>query len=345
MNNTPPEWLEIDENSRVPPILIVGRITTGKDGKGVELRRAKTTVELRDRLFDIVSSFLEVRSNDEFIPYSETRLLESAQTFTGYLNEAIGRDEEHEANAIDKESIILNRLSLIRSDEDDILLQEIKKTNFTFYIILARNSDGEDVAYVRKLRGFHLANNPSRRGHFLINMVQNDYLDVLNSPIFKLDEKFDFAIKLDLANNQSEVAIWNVNSFLEVFIDTAALQSAVPRYLNHIEDALPSPSLSNKSKIAILDAARKSVRTAKQVRRLSRVDYLERVTLERLNSYLEKVKEVSKGISTTNTGIELERDAVDIFLNLLEQRYWRGHFNDSIYESQAHIENRKLADS
>lgn len=302
---------------------MLGRIDTSKNP---EAQKAKTTGSTQQSLNQIVVDFLNLREADEFLPYSDTGIVGEDQTFMGNLDDIVVSMPEVEEGMAEDTGLLVQHIETARHSNDQITLGEFEDENFTFYMIVAKNAAGEDVAYVRRLRGFKLTNN---RWRFMA-VGNNDALEIYDKPIFKLDLTFDFALR------GSDVAVWNIDSFLGLFIDVDALKAAVPSYLSSIRGAM-AVALTDSTAERITAAAEKSIRIAKQVKRISHLDYLSAVTAPRIQAYLTDAAEIADGIQVTDDGIEVEDAAVQPFLKLVEQRFWRGHFDQNLHEAQAFI--------
>lgn len=318
-----PDWLNIDATQPSPPVLMLGRIDAHKK---VEAHKAKTTSNTQEALNEIVAEFLESRVDNEFLPYSDTGIVGADQTFIGNLGQIVRSMPALEDEVAEDTGLLVQYIDNARHTNDSITLEEFKGKAFTFYMVVAKNAAGEDVAYARRIRGFKLTNN---RWRFMA-VGNSDALDMLDKPIFKLDLAFDFALK------GSDLAVWNVDSFLGLFIDEEALQAAVPSYLASIRGEMPV-ALSDATADRIAAAASKSIRVAKQVRRISQLSYLSAVTAPSIQEYLSEVVEISTGIRVTGIEVDVEEQAIQPFLKLVEQRFWRGRFDDSVHEAQAFI--------
>lgn len=302
---------------------MLGRIDASKN---VEAHKAKTTEKTQSSLNTIVANFLDSRADNEFMPYSDTGIVGDDQTFVGELQQVIGSIPAHEEGVSNDTGLLVKHINNARHSNDSIILEEFEHHKFNFYMVVARNTTGEDIAYLRRLRGFKLTNNRWR----FIAVGNSDALDILDKPIFKLDLIFDFALR------GSDLAVWNVDSFLSLFVDVDALKSAIPSYLSSIRNNV-SATLTDTTVDGIKAAAEKSIRVAKQVKRISHLAYLDEVTASRIKAYTSEVKEVANGIRVTESGVDVAADAIQPFLKLLEQRFWRGHFDDNIHEAQSFI--------
>lgn len=302
---------------------MLGRIDTSKNP---EAQRAKTTESTQQSFKEIVTNFLNLREADEFLPYSDTGIVGEDQTFVGNLDAITKSMPEVEEGMAEDTALLVQHIETARHSNDQITLEEFEDENFTFYMIVAKNAAGEDVAYVRRLRGFKLTNNRWR----FMSVGNNDALDIYDKPIFKIDLAFDFALR------GSDVAVWNVDSFLGLFIDVDALKGAVPNYLSSIRGSM-TVTLTDSTAERITAAAEKSIRIAKQVKRISHLEYLSAVTAPSIQKYLLDAAEIAGGIRVTSDEVDVEESAIQPFLKLVEQRFWRGHFDQNLHEAQAFI--------
>lgn len=317
-----PDWLNLHPQ-RPQPILMLGRIDAGNK---VVAHKAKTSQKTQDLLRTILIDFLSARSGDQFLPYSDTGIVGEDQTFVGKLDHIVNSTPEIEDEVAEDTGLLVKHIENARHTNGSIALDEFEDHAFTFYMVIAKNAAGEDVAFVRRLRGFKLTNN---RWHFMA-VGNNDALEVLEKPVFKLDLAFDFALR------KADTAVWNVDSFLGLFVDVDALKAAVPSYLETARKGM-SAKLTKASAERISAAAMQSIRVAKQIKRISQLDYLNVVTAPAIQAYLEEVSEISGGITVSGDEVELEEGAVQPFLKLVEQRFWRGHFDRHVHEAQAFI--------
>ena len=77
------------------------------------------------------------------------------------------------------------------------------------------------------------------------------------------------------------------------------------------------------------------MRAAQQIRRVSRLAYLNSITATKLESYLAEIKEINHNISIVDSEIGVPESDVPSFLHLLEQRLWKGPFDGAVRQAQA----------
>ncbi|RIJ12743.1 Kiwa anti-phage protein KwaB-like domain-containing protein [Clavibacter nebraskensis] len=318
-------WSSIERGAKKPLLMLGNPVRGGL----VAASRVDTAPKVKSELGRIVDDGIARLRSASAIPYSETQNLDDDQYFSGTLSAILGLNESESGDGgastepdVGLAASLITVISEARATDKRLSPAEVQAGSFVFYIVVVQDADGNDVAFVRKTRGLKVATGSK------FFMIGSDKLSKLEEPIFRIDYYFDFVIQGD------NIAIWNVDNFLKMFGDMDALTNAVPAYVESIEQSLDF-GLSSPVKESVLSLGRGSPRMAQQIRRISRLAYLSDIEPEALNAYLDEISAMNHSITLSDGNLEMSEADVPAFLNLLEQRLWKGPFDGAIRQAQA----------
>jgi hypothetical protein len=322
-------WSAVERNTK-KPLLMLGNPV---HGGSVAALRVDTAAKVKTELGQIVDARLVDLKGGSGIPYSETQILEEGQYFFGSLSEILGLqlpvDQVDDSEAVADDEVhaststsLEDAIAEARATDKRLSPGEVQSGSFVFYVVVVQDSDGNDIAFVRKTVGLKVATGSK------FFMIGSDKLSKLEEPIFRIDYYFDFVIQGD------NVAIWNVDNFLKMFGDVEALIHAVPAFVDSILTTLPF-EFSSTAKEFVVSLGHKSPRVAQQLRRISRLAYLSTIESQVLALYLEDVSAMNHSITLVDGSLEMQNEDVPAFLHLLEQRLWKGPFDGAVRQAQA----------
>ncbi|ALG30312.1 hypothetical protein AOZ07_15870 [Glutamicibacter halophytocola] len=306
--------------------LLIGRRNRGKS---VEVDQVKVSTDVKEEVLALANVAINRLSASEFPSFSETRLLEEEECFVkiiasgnpGDSQENLQVQDENFQEAQTMASLLAATKQAVRST-GRIALEDIKSKQFTFYVVAARTENNKDVYFVKRQRGFKVA----AKGKIFTRYA--DGLEKIEEPIFGLAYDFDFVIF------DNFIYIWNLDSFYSLFMDVEELQKSVPAFVESITTGL-GVKVAPSALIHIAESAQGSVRRAQQIRRLAGSDWLNSVTAENLGEALIDLDEGTHGIDISGLEVAFESDDVELFLNIVEQRIFRGKFDGKTRQSQA----------
>lgn len=302
--------------SNEPPLLLLGQTPTASK---VPADRVKIDPNMERELRSI--SEVSVTRLREFqqIKYSETQDLEEDQYFSGDLYKILSLEKTDETTEGPGVPSLESSIQSSRSQPQMLTLADLESHVYAFYVVVLRDIEGNNVSFVKRQFGFQVA----KRNGFLARHVE--MLKKIEEPVFKIANEFDFVIS---GNN---VAVFNPRNFLALFVDVDALKKAVPAYTSAVQEQVSLP-INTEALGGLTALGVESPRVAQQLRRISRVDYLHRVTRESLEKYLQEAgDDLHHGLSFDPQGnlqFDDQVSSAKYFLNLLEQRYWRGNFDN-----------------
>ncbi|WP_166404886.1 Kiwa anti-phage protein KwaB-like domain-containing protein [Labedella endophytica] len=322
------EWSQITRGPK-KPLLMLGN--PPREGV-IDANRVDTSPDVKDELAGISDVAFARLREFEMLPYSETQIIEGDQYFVGSLASILGLDIDGLKNASGVElplddvgpdvTALTTAIARARATDARLTLAEVEAGKFVFYVVVVQDSEGVDIAFVRKTTGLKVAT----ANKFFMRFA--DKMAKLEDPIFRIDYHFDFAVRGD------DVAIWNVDNFLALFGDQDALKKAVPSFVQELNSNL-GIQLSESTMTSMKDAGDHGSRFAQQIRRVSRLSYLREIEQASLASYLEDVSAIGHGIRVEGGEVHVPDEAIGSFLHLLEQRLWKGHFDGTVRRAQA----------
>ncbi|MGP9706656.1 Kiwa anti-phage protein KwaB-like domain-containing protein [Brachybacterium sp. AOP42-C2-15] len=329
-------WKDLSLSDSTPLFLLGNPPQSGL----VTATRVHVAKDALDALQSFANMAAERITSEDALPYSETELLSQGQHFIGSLKSILGLalDPVDEGSAgqkpestgggstaQDEEPVsasLLEQIVKSRRSDERLTPADVAEGKYVFYVVVGKDTHGEDVAFIRKPQGVRV----STKNRFY--MRQSDMLRKLEEPLFKVEERFDFAVRGD------DVLIWHPDNFLHLFSDVEALNKAVPSFVGNIQKSLPL-QLNGDAVEAITKVGKNGVRAAQQIRRVSRLAYLNSITATKLESYLAEIKEINHNISIVDSEIGVPESDVPSFLHLLEQRLWKGPFDGAVRQAQA----------
>ncbi|WP_280468824.1 Kiwa anti-phage protein KwaB-like domain-containing protein [Nocardia cyriacigeorgica] len=201
---------------------------------------------------------------------------------------------------------------------DTVLPRQMRDGTFLFYVLICESAgpDRRRTAFVRLQHGLRVAS-----AHRILATF-GERLNRVGDPVFAFAEEFDLVIAAD------EIAILKPDTFLRLFTDLELLTKATPEFVDHISESL-GLDLTDEVKHTIVAVCAKRPSYAKLLKRIHAVDYLPKITLTSLRTEIERYPELPEGIEVDDTGIVLSEQGVPTFLDILDQRIWRGPFDDS----------------
>lgn len=331
------DWKELSLTGERPIFLLGNPPRAGV----VTASRVHVANDALDTLREFAKMAVEGIGNEDSLAYSETALLERGQHFTGSLDQILGlvlnpvdagaepRDDSGsgDANAANStedpiSASLLEQIKKSRRSDQRLTPADVESGKYVFYVVVAKDQHGQDVALVRKPQGVRVST------HDRFYMRQSDMLRKLDEPLFKVEERFDFMVRGD------DVLIWHPDNFLQLFSDVDALRKAVPSFVAGIRESLPL-NLSDETVRHITSAGQGGARVAQQVRRVSRLAYLSSITRDGIKQYLHEIKEINHQIEIKDSEIAVPESDVASFLYLLEQRLWKGPFDGAVRQAQA----------
>lgn len=255
------------------------------------------------------------------IPFSEMRILQKTEVFVSSLDEyrAPGSSEGGDDSATDLESIVSSAAAAF----PELGAEQVKGNNFAFYVVVANDVAGQPVAFVKMPYKMTVAS----PGRFLAGYAGT--LTRILTPVFALSDDFDIVVR------GQDVFVLNPENYLRLLSDAEVLQSAAAGFVATIRGGLVL-KLSASTIANVTDAAEHSPRLARQLRRISRADWLTNVDAPRLQGELDKFSDLHHGMSVIEEEVNVPEEGVDLFLKILEQVVWKTPFAGDIREAQAY---------
>lgn len=308
-------WADIDIGGE-PIDLLLG----WRDGrKHLQALRIEFAAALGAELRGIAAATLDRLAGMAPIEYDTTATLVDGEEFFSFsLDGFDGQQPGAEPGEPDAQIAGLLRLIARSATLDTVLPRQMRDGTFLFYVLICESSgpDRHRTAFVRLQHGLRVAS-----AHRILATF-GERLNRVGDPVFAFAEEFDLVITAD------EIAILKPDTFLRLFTDLELLTKATPDFVDHISEAL-GLDLAQPVKDTIIAVCAKRPSYAKLLRRLSGVDYLPKVTLTSLQAEIERYPELPEGIQIGESGIVLSDQGVPTFLEILDQRIWRGPFDDS----------------
>ncbi|QUW18235.1 hypothetical protein [Agrococcus sp. Marseille-Q4369] len=319
------------EPSFSDPKLFMGR----RGPKGFQFGRVQIAPDVKSELTELVANASSRLREGEGVRYSDTRLLEEHEHMRASWEDILGPDDSS-ADSLDGRShaspaahgalshsaSLPTGLAQLDEFAHYVSLDDLRTIPFTFYAVLVTADDGSSWVFVRRVRGFRVA----KPGRMLFRY--GDALAKFEEPLFRIEYDFDFVVRGE------ELAVWRPDDLLALLTDTEAMARAVPAYVSNIESAI-SARLTQSTIEFVKTRGASGTRAAQQLRRLSRANWLAEVTEAALEIAVSDVSEVAPGIRATPQGLEVPEADIPIFLNVLEQRVWRGAFDREVRQAQA----------
>ncbi|MFE3441577.1 hypothetical protein ACFXNW_00940 [Nocardia sp. NPDC059180] len=305
-------WADIDIGGE-PIDLLLG----WRDGrKHLQALRIEFAAALGAELRGIAAATLGRVATMAPIDYDTTATLVDGEEFFSFsLDElaATATPGEPDAHITQLLQLIARSATL-----DTVLPRQMRDGTFLFYVLICESAgpDRHRTAFVRLQHGLRVAS-----AHRILATF-GERLNRVGDPVFAFAEEFDLVVTAD------EIAILKPDTFLRLFTDLELLTKATPDFVDHISEAL-GLDLAAPVKDTIVAVCAKRPSYAKLLKRLNSVDYLPKVTLASLQAEIEKFPELPEGIQIDESGIVLSDQGVPTFLEILDQRIWRGPFDDS----------------
>ncbi|MGP5687678.1 Kiwa anti-phage protein KwaB-like domain-containing protein [Glutamicibacter ardleyensis] len=290
----------------------------------------KISADVRSEIHQLAGVALDRLAGSSFPLLNETQILEDDECFVKALD-----PEWNEPNTNIAEPLELTRkedesvASLLYAVSDAIRstgrlsLEDVKNKNHTFYAVVAETKSDDKVVFIKRQRGFKVAT----KGRIFTRYA--DGLQKLEEPIFGLAYDFDLMIY------QNILYVWNVDNYFALFSDVEELQKAVPAFIGEIIGRITISVAPSALAYLALSAAG-STRRAQQVRRISKSEWLHLITAKSLGEALKEVDASAHGIAIGDNNVCFDEKDVELFLNTVEQRIYRGKFDGMTRQSQAH---------
>ncbi|NEW49521.1 hypothetical protein GV792_05610 [Nocardia cyriacigeorgica] len=305
-------WADIDIGGESIDLLLGWR-----DGrKHLQALRIEFAAALGAELRRIAAATLDRIAAMAPIDYDTTAtLVDDEEFFSFSLDElaAAAAPGEPDAHITQLLQLIARSATL-----DTVLPRQMRDGTFLFYVLICESAGPgrHRTAFVRLQHGLRVAS-----AHRILATF-GERLNRVGDPVFAFAEEFDLVVTAD------EIAILKPDTFLRLFTDLELLTKATPDFVDHISEAL-GLDLAAPVKDTIIAVCAKRPSYAKLLKRLNSVDYLPKVTLASLQAEIDKFPELPEGIQIDESGIVLSDQGVPTFLEILDQRIWRGPFDDS----------------
>ncbi|MBF6342809.1 hypothetical protein [Nocardia cyriacigeorgica] len=309
------DWAGIDITGE-PIDLLLG----WRDGrKRLQALRIEFAAALGEEMREIAAATLEQLGAMAPIEYDTIAALVDGEEFFSFALDGLDRAQPGAA-AGEPDAQIAGLLQLIARSAtlDTVLPRQMRDGTFLFYVLICESSipDRQRTAFVRLQHGLRVAS-----AHRILATF-GERLNRVGDPVFAFAEEFDLVIA------DREIAILKPDTFLRLFTDLELLTKATPDFVDHISEAL-GLELAAPVKDTIIAVCAKRPSYAKLLKRLSGVDYLPKITLTSLQAEIDRYPELPEGIHIDDSGIVLSDQGVPTFLEILDQRIWRGPFDDS----------------
>lgn len=250
------------------------------------------------------------------IEFAETRLLDTNEVFVSSLDEYRAGEDD---SATDLEAIVSHAAAQFAT----LSPEQIKGNRFAFYVVVADDDQGIPVAFVKMPYKMTVVS-PGR-----VLVGYSNQLTRIETPTFALSDDFDLVVR------GQDVFVLNSENYLRLLSDAEILQGAAATFVATIQSAIPI-QLDTQAVENIQSLAESSPRVARQLRRISRANYLSDITGERLAAEFTKFAVLDHGLEVDADVVVVPDKGVDLFLKIVEQVVWRTPFNDDVREAQAY---------
>jgi len=266
-------------------------------------------------------------------PYEDTAILEAGEEFLHLITtpttvKPLSR-ETFEAvettNRTNEVAEVADLLAIVRNPGSKVQMMpgQVRDGTFLFYAVICNDSEGNPIAFVKQQQSLRVA----RTGR-LITMF-GDRLIKVTAPVFAFGHDFDLVLTGD------EMAILRLDAYLQLFTDIEVLTAAVPSFLEQVNSRV-AVQLSSQARTVIEAECKAKPNLAKRLRKLSSKPWLEQITPQALEAAMAKLSDLPEGVSVTEGKVEVNEGSVRVLLNLFEQVYWVGDYDQKLRAAQAY---------
>lgn len=211
---------------------------------------------------------------------------------------------------------------------------EVREGNYLFYAVVAQNMQGEAVAFVRRQLQLKLA----QAGKLFT--VLGERLDVLAQPVFAFSERYDFIV------HNGQVAMldsYGIKSFEALFTDLDLLRNATPEYCSEFVQNIHM-DFADGTYDLFEQVCQKQTSLASRVRRVRSAPHLARLSIDDMRADLAEFPEIAGGMTIVDDRLVMTTKDVKSFLDLVEQRVWKGRYDGDTRVAQVLRQLRRKND-
>jgi hypothetical protein len=230
-------------------------------------------------------------------------------------------DPEHglwvPADRLRQEAPLLQFLAAVDDEQEPITADEAQSLSLSFYAI-AFGPDDDRISFVReKAQNIH--------GRGKIFGLLDGPMRLISAPILSLDTNIDFI------TTDAGAVVFTAHTFERFIQDPAEIAGSFEQSLHQISDQLP---LDGEVLLSMKGSGTDSLSMRGRVRSILGRPYFPQLTIA-----LVREKIISKKLDPDRfiEGDHLKFEAKDtmLMLKLLDQKIWRGDFDDTLYSTNS----------
>ena len=194
---------------------------------------------------------------------------------------------------------------------------EVRDGNYLFYAVVGQTTQGEPVAFVRRQLQLKLA----QAGKLFT--VLGEQLTVLARPVFAFSDRYDFVV------HRGQVAMldsYGIKSFEALFTDLDLLRSATPEYCSEFVQNIHMDFAEGTYDL-FEEVCQKQTSLASRVRRVRSASHLPQLSIDDMRADLAEFPAIAGGMTIIDDKLVMTAKDVKSFLDLVEQRVWKGRYD------------------